>query len=102
MSVMHQPREEGSMIAYVLIQTETLGIPVAKELRTIPGIVSADDINGPYDVIALARSGSSAEMMQNVVEPIRRLHGVQRALVAPLTDGGASDRRPELTRPEAA
>ncbi len=90
------------MIAYVLIQTERLGIPLAHELRTIPGIVSADDIDGPYDAIALARSGSSAELLEHVVEPIRRLQGVQRALVAPLNDGATSDRRPELSRDEAA
>jgi hypothetical protein len=91
------------MIAYVLIQTESLGIPVARQLRTIPGVVTADDINGPYDAIALARSGSSAELIENVVGPIRRLRGVQRALVAPLSDGGGTiDHRPALSRHEAA
>ena len=75
------------MIAYVLIQTESLGVPVAERVREIPGVVSADDINGPYDAIAVARSDSSTALMEGVVEPIRRLDGVQRALVAPLSDG---------------
>jgi Lrp/AsnC ligand binding domain len=75
------------MIAYVLIQTESLGIPVADRLREIPGVVSADDINGPYDAIAVAHSDSSTALMERVVEPIRSLRGVRRALVAPLGDG---------------
>jgi DNA-binding Lrp family transcriptional regulator len=75
------------MTAYVLIQTEELGAPLAQRLRRIPGVVSADDIDGPYDAIALARSGSTAELVEDVVEPIRRLPGVQRALIAPLNDG---------------
>jgi hypothetical protein len=75
------------MIAYVLIQTESLGTPVARRLRQIPGVVSADDIAGPYDAIAVARSDSSAALMEGIVEPIRGLQGVQRALVAPLNDG---------------
>ncbi|HJV05545.1 MAG TPA: Lrp/AsnC ligand binding domain-containing protein [Actinomycetota bacterium] len=77
------------MIAYVLIQTESLGVPVAERVREIPGVVSADDINGPYDAIAVARSDSSTALIEGVVEPIRRLDGVQRALVAPLSDGAA-------------
>jgi hypothetical protein len=36
------------------------------------------------------------------VEPIRRLAGVRRALVAPLNDGGTRDRTPDLARDEAA
>jgi hypothetical protein len=90
------------MTAYVLIQTEALGVPLAHKLRTIPGIVSADDINGAYDAVALARSGSTAELVEDVVEPIRRLPEVRRALVAPLNDGGTRDREPEPSRVEAA
>jgi hypothetical protein len=80
------------MIAYVLIQAESLGAPLAHQLREIPGVVSADDIDGPYDAIALARSESTAGLMEHVVEPIRRLRGVQRALVAPLNDGASAAR----------
>jgi hypothetical protein len=88
------------MTAYVLIQTEALGLPVAHKLRTIPGIMSADDIDGAYDAIALARSGSTAELVEDVVEPIRRLPGVTRAIVAPLNDDGTPE--PEFAREVAA
>ena len=90
------------MTAYVLIQSEALGASLADRLRAIPGVISADDINGPYDAIALARSGSTAELVEDIVEPIRRLPGVQRALIAPLNDGEAGESRPELVGGHAA
>jgi DNA-binding Lrp family transcriptional regulator len=90
------------MTAYVLIQTEALGASLADRLRAIPGVLSADDINGPYDAIALARFGSTAELVEEIVEPIRRLPGVQRALVAPLNDGAARETQPELVGGHAA
>jgi DNA-binding Lrp family transcriptional regulator len=86
------------MTAYVLIQTEVLGGAVAHTLRAMPGIVTADDINGPYDAIALAESTSSAALAEEIVEPIRRLPGVTRAIVAPLT--GVEG--PELSGDQAA
>jgi DNA-binding Lrp family transcriptional regulator len=88
------------MTAYVLIQTEAFGKPVAHKLRTIPGILSADDINGAYDAIALARSGSTAELVADIVDPIRRLPGVTRAIVAPRNDQRTD--QPELSRDKAA
>jgi DNA-binding Lrp family transcriptional regulator len=90
------------MTAYVLIQSEALGASLADRLRAIPGVVSADDINGPYDAIALAQSGSTAELVQDIVEPIRRLPGVQRALIAPLNDGPAREGEPALIGGHAA
>jgi DNA-binding Lrp family transcriptional regulator len=88
------------MTAYVLIQTVAFGRAVAHKLRTIPGIVAADDINGPYDAIALARSASSAELAAEIVEAIRRLPEVTRAIVAPLNGHGFVG--PELSGDHAA
>jgi DNA-binding Lrp family transcriptional regulator len=76
------------MTAYVLIQTEAFGAAVAHKLRAMTGVVAADDINGPYDAIALARSASSEALAKDVVEPIRRLPEVTRAIVAPLNGDG--------------
>jgi hypothetical protein len=86
------------MTAYVLIQTEAFGEPVAHKLRTIPGILSADDINGAYDAIALARS--TAELVRDIVEAIRLLPGVTRAIVAPRNDHRTD--QPERSQDEAA
>jgi DNA-binding Lrp family transcriptional regulator len=71
--------------AYLLIQTQSKGqTPVAAELRSIPGIVSAHDLRGPYDAIARARAGSREDLVQRVVTEVRRVPGVTRALSAPL------------------
>jgi hypothetical protein len=74
------------MTAYVLIQKLSRETPVAEVLRTIPGILSAEDTTGAYDAIAVARSGSIAELTEGIVSQIRRLPGVTRAILAPLTD----------------
>jgi hypothetical protein len=69
--------------AYVLIQTEG-GQPVAQAVRAIPGVVSAEDLSGPFDAIALAGSDSTRDLLEGIVAEIQRLPGVLRALPAPL------------------
>ena len=72
------------MRAYVLIQTEARTEPIAHVLRTMPGVISAHDLGGAYDAIALARAGSTRNLMDDVVADIMGLPGVVRALPAPL------------------
>ena len=43
--------------AYILIQTEVgKAAQVASEVGGIDGVVSAEDVTGPYDVVARAES----------------------------------------------
>ena len=70
--------------AYVLIQTDSDGGPLAESLKSIPEILSAQDVGGAYDVIAVARSTSMQQLMDAVIPRIRSLPGVTRALPAPL------------------
>ena len=72
------------MKAYVLIQTERNREPIADTLRAIPGVLSAVDLSGPYDAIALARSDSTRSLSDQIVAQIQQLPGVIRALSAPL------------------
>jgi AsnC-like helix-turn-helix protein len=81
------------MKAYVLVQTDTQRRPVAELLRTLPGVVYAEDVSGPYDALALARSGPDGVGFDGVLDEIRALPGVIHALAAPLS-GPA-----ELTEP---
>lgn len=71
------------MHAYVLVQTERPGEPLSPRLKTIPGILSAEDLTGAYDAIAVVRADSSRRLMDDVITEIRRLPGVTRALPAP-------------------
>ena len=96
------------MNAYVLIQTDGDGGQLARTLRAIPGVVSAESVSGAYDTIALARAGSTRQLIESVVAQILKLPGVTRALPAPLIGSlvqRAEDDRSERTsgpRHEAA
>lgn len=80
------------MLAYVLIQTDGGDGLVAGEIRAIPGVVSAEDVTGAYDAIAVARSDSMRHLNEVILPRIRNLPGVTRALPAPLLDSRENDR----------
>jgi DNA-binding Lrp family transcriptional regulator len=69
--------------AYVLVQTERAGESLAHRLKTIPDILSAEDLTGAYDAIALVQTDSSGRLMDVVIAEIQGLPGVTRALPAP-------------------
>ena len=70
------------MKAYLLVQTATDAPPIAWELRDVPGVSFAEDLQGPYDAIALA--GSGERRLQTIIPDIQRLAGVTRVLAAPI------------------
>jgi len=73
------------MQAYLLVQTDSQGRPVAELLRTLPGVVFAEDVSGPYDALALARSDPDGAGFDGVLDRVRSLPGVLHALAAPLS-----------------
>lgn len=76
-----------SVIAYVLIQTEVgKAAQVATEVRDIDGVVSADDVTGPYDVIARAEAESVDELGKMVVGRIQMIEGITRTLTCPVVN----------------
>ena len=86
------------MQAYVLIQQQPDGEPITGTLRAIPGVVSAVDVSGAYDAVALVRSGSERRLIEGVLREILDVPGVTRALPAPLVHApseGLEDRRPD-------
>ena len=90
------------MDAYVLIQTEARGEPLAQRLRGIPGVLSAEDVRGAFDAVVLARTGPQQDLLDGIIGQIRSLPGVTRALPAPLLRSaseapgdGPFERRPE-------
>ena len=74
------------MKAYVLIQTTTETDTIADEVTLVPGIIAADDLQGPYDAIALAASDRKGLRLQSALDTIRGLPGVTRAIVAPVSN----------------
>jgi DNA-binding Lrp family transcriptional regulator len=71
--------------AYVLIQTEVgKAALVAEEVREIPGVDSADDVTGPYDVIVKATSEDVDSLGKLVVAKIQAIDGITRTLTCPV------------------
>jgi DNA-binding Lrp family transcriptional regulator len=72
--------------AIVLIQVRPgpPGREVSKEVAAIRGVVSAEDVSGPYDVIARAQARSLDELGKLVVAKIQGLYGVVRTMTCPV------------------
>ncbi|TML65254.1 MAG: Lrp/AsnC family transcriptional regulator [Actinobacteria bacterium] len=76
-----------SVIAYVLIQTEVgKAAQVASEVAKVDGVVSAEDVTGPYDVIVRAEANSIDELGKMVVSRVQLIDGITRTLTCPVVN----------------
>ena len=74
-----------AVTAYVLIQTEVgKAAQVAEQVARIDGVVSADDVTGPYDVIVQAEANSVDELGRMVVSKVQLIDGITRTLTCPV------------------
>ena len=74
-----------AVTAYVLIQTEVgKAAQVAEEVAGISGVVSAEDVTGPYDVIVRAEAESVDELGRMVVSKVQLIDGITRTLTCPV------------------
>ena len=73
--------------AYILIQTEVgKAASVASEVRAVDGVVSAEDVTGPYDVIAKAEADTVDELGRMVVSKVQMIDGITRTLTCPVVN----------------
>ena len=71
--------------AYVLIQTEVgKAAHVATSVRAIAGVVAADDVTGPYDVIVRTEAESLDDLGKMVVSRVQMIDGITRTLTCPI------------------
>jgi DNA-binding Lrp family transcriptional regulator len=71
--------------AYVLIQTEVgKAAQVAEEVAGLEGVVAAEDVTGPYDVIVRAEADSMDELGKLVVSRVQLIDGITRTLTCPV------------------
>jgi len=71
--------------AYVLVQTEVgAAADVADEIGALDGVLSAEAITGPYDVIARLQADSVDALGRLVVSRIQLVEGVTRTLTCPI------------------
>jgi len=76
-----------AVTAYVLIQTEVgKAANVAEQVGDIDGVVSAEDVTGPYDVIVCARSDSVDDLGRLVVSQIQQIEGITRTVTCPVVN----------------
>lgn len=67
--------------AYILVQTEVgKAAAVAEAISTVGGVVSAEDVTGPYDVIARVESGTVDDLGRLVIARIQDVPGITRTL----------------------
>ncbi len=67
--------------AYILIQTDVgKSTSVAGQVRTVEGVLAADDVIGPYDVIAECGAESIDELGRLVLSKIQMIDGITRTL----------------------
>lgn len=70
--------------AYVLIQTSVSASHVAREIGDLDGVESAEDVSGPYDVIARVSADDMDELGKLVVAKIQAVDGISRTLTCPI------------------
>lgn len=67
--------------AYVLVQTEVgQAAAVAAAIGEIPGVVSAEDVIGPYDVIVLVNADSIDQLGPLVMSRVQGVPGITRTV----------------------
>ena len=73
--------------AYILVQTEVgQAAAVAKEIGAIPGVLSAEDVTGPYDVIVRAEADGVDNLGRLVVAKVQGVPGITRTLTCPVVN----------------
>jgi DNA-binding Lrp family transcriptional regulator len=71
--------------AYILIQTEVgKAAAVAAAVACLPGVASAEDVTGPYDVIVRAEAVDVDQLGQLVVARVQNVDGITRTLTCPV------------------
>jgi len=71
--------------AYILIQTEVgKASTVADLIGRIPGVVQAEDVTGPYDVIVRAQADTVDDLGRMVVAKVQQVDGITRTLTCPV------------------
>lgn len=76
-----------AVAAYILIQTEVgKAATVAREVRLIPGVVAADDVTGPYDVVVRVTAPSIDDLGRLVVSRVQMLDGITKTTTMPVVN----------------
>jgi DNA-binding Lrp family transcriptional regulator len=82
--------------AFVLIQTEVgRAAGVARAVADVAGVVSAEGVTGPYDVIARCEASGVDELGRMVVGAIQQIEGIIRTVTCPVVNLEGTSSTPE-------
>lgn len=71
--------------AYILVQTNVgKAVEVVRAISKIPGVKTADDVTGPYDVIVLAEAPTMDDLGTLVVAKVQQVAGITRTVTCPV------------------
>ena len=75
--------------AYILVQTEVgRSAAVAGQITELPGVISAEDVTGPYDVIVRTEAETMDDLGKMIVARIQQIEGITRTLTCPVVNLG--------------
>ena len=75
--------------AYILVQTEVgRSSAVAGQITELPGVISAEDVTGPYDVIVRTEAETMDDLGKLIVARIQVIEGITRTLTCPVVNLG--------------
>ena len=57
---------------------------MAQQVNAVDGVVVAEGVTGPYDVIARAEAGSMNDLGRMVVRDIQQIEGITRTITCPV------------------
>lgn len=71
--------------AFILIQTEVgKAAGIASAIAEIPGVASAEDVTGPYDVIVRAGADTVDDLGRLVLAKVQTVAGITRTVTCPV------------------
>ena len=74
-----------TVAAYILLQTDVgKSSSVCKAVGMLSGVVSCEEVTGPYDLIVKAEAESLDELGKQVVSRIQLVEGITRTLTCPV------------------
>ena len=72
----------------MLIQTEVgRAEVVANALAALPGVLSAEYVTGPYDVVLRVGADTLSALQSDVVPSVQQVTGITRTLTCPIANG---------------
>ncbi|TAK70640.1 MAG: Lrp/AsnC family transcriptional regulator [Actinomycetota bacterium] len=71
--------------AYILIQTEVgKAAAAASAIADIAGVLQAEGVTGPYDVVVRAQAADVDDLAKLVISRIQAVDGITRTLTCPV------------------